>query len=94
VKRFVMLLKNPPPPELSEPDELDELPPTLGVLAGAVATAESGTNVAAFDAGAAAVVPKVAVSQPLRLEVALEAGSDATTTDSDASGALLMPASR
>jgi len=86
-----MLLKNPPPPELSEPDEL---PPALGVLAGVVATAEPGTNVEDFDAGAAAVVPKVAVSQPLRLEVALAAASDATTTDSDASGALLMPASR
>jgi hypothetical protein len=88
-----MLLKNPPP-ELSEPDALDELPPTLGVLAGVVATAEPGTNVAAFATGGAEVVPKVAVSQPLRLEAASEAVSDATTTDSDASGALLMPASR
>ena len=95
-----MLLKNPPTlPELPESEESEAL--VLDLLAGAAATA-GAWNVdwdveEAFVAGDA-VLPKVAVSQPLvlapELGSDLTAGSGATTTASDAAGALLIPASR
>ncbi len=93
----MMLLKNPPtPPELPESEAL-----VLDLLAGAAAIAGAGDVdwdvEEAFVAGDA-VLPKVAVSQPLvlapKLGADMTAGSAATTTDSDAAGALLMPASR
>ena len=91
-----MLLKNPPTlPELPESEESEAL--VLDLLAGAAATAGAWDVEEAFVAGDA-VLPKVAVSQPLvlapKLGADMTAGSAATTTDSDAAGALLMPASR
>ncbi len=96
----MMLLKNPPtPPELPESEESEAL--VLDLLAGAAAIAGAGDVdwdvEEAFVAGDA-ILPKVAVSQPLvlasKLGTDITAGSAATTTDSDAAGALLMPASR
>ena len=91
-----MLLKNPPtPPELPESEESEAL--VLDLLAGTAATAGAGDVEEAFVTDCA-VLPKVAVSQPLvpapKLGADTTAGSAATTTDSDAAGALLMPASR
>jgi hypothetical protein len=91
-----MLLKNPPTlPELPESEESEAL--VLDLLAGAAATAGAWDVEEAFVAGDA-VLPKVAVSQPLvlapELGSDLTAGSAATTTASDAAGALLIPASR
>ena len=95
-----MLLKNPPtPPELPESEESEALVPDL--LAGAAATAGAGDvdwDVEEAFVTGCTVLPKVAVSQPLvpapKLGADMTAGSAATTTDSDAAGALLMPASR
>ena len=101
-----MLLKNPltPPPELPEPDEFDELALVAELLAGAPATLEPGEEFAFADFGVA-IEPRVAVSQPLMPASGLDdpgaatvsvfvAASVATTTDSGAAGASLMPASR
>ncbi len=92
----MMLLKNPPtPPELPESEESEAL--VLDLLVGTAAIAGAGDVEEAFVAGDA-ILPKVAVSQPLvpapKLGADMTVGSAATTTDSDAAGALLMPASR
>ena len=100
----MMLLTNPPPPpELPESEESEAL--VLDLLAGAAATVGAGDvdwdvdwDVEEAFVTGCAVLPKVAVSQPLvpapKLGNDMTAGSAATTTDSDAAGALLMPASR